>query len=56
MTRKTQKKFSGYAVRSRRSETIWGPFATADAGAKWATNNLADPADWYVQPIKNPLG
>lgn len=52
---KKQKKISGYIVRTRRSETVFGPFNTADAGVKWADANLSDPMDWYVQPLKNPL-
>lgn len=52
---KKQKKISGFVARTRKSETVFGPFATADAAMKWAEENLADPMDWYVQPMKNPL-
>lgn len=35
------------------SHSVWGPFKSADAAAKWAENNLSSPG-WCVCPMAKP--
>lgn len=35
------------------SHSIWGPFKTADAAAKWGASNLNSPG-WVIRPMTAP--